>query len=156
MSSVDIKEQLVEAYPGTAISHWKRTSKRKIGTQEVRTFVNEKTGVEVFVHDDGESITEVGPMLFYAVAADDEAAEWMDIEDGDVMVMFAPKGFWEKNHCITDQHFEFTLVNHYGADPADFEELSENQFLSNLPLEEVKAKLTALGMTFTDMSTAAQ
>ena len=163
MTSDEIKADIVHFCGGcglkdTSVKDWKRTSKKSFydGTASLRTFANDKVGVQVLTleENEGEDLTiiEGGTMLFYAVDADSEMRE-EGIEG--IFVMFASETFWKRTHYIPDNHMQWFMENCYSVREDLLDELSENQFIINeMGLEEVKEYLTGLGMKYEDMSHA--
>lgn len=102
--SDEIKNFLEHKYKNTSAKDWKRVSKK----QNIREFINSKTGQEITVIGEDESffVLEKNDKMTYAIN------DFPDVFDNSVMatcVSFNSQSFWDKNGYLYDQHVGHVL-----------------------------------------------
>lgn len=150
MSTAKCVEQLIELteyYIGESTpKDWKRLSKRNVDEQSLRKFEHRPTGNTYYFlsvdgeEDDGEHI-EAGDFLF--------AINYYDDPDfGGLVLSVNPKSYWEKNHCLYDQHVMewLEIIFDLDLDALGADEVTENQILLDVSREEAILILTAAGL----------
>ena len=167
MSSDEIKDQLVDWYGGNS-SDWKRKSKKKKGSFDVRTFENKKLGLTktivsnededyiykpeyfpngdfwIYVNKENFDISDIDETKSYY---DEKAYQDME-EDGIVtFVLKSPcSNYWY------DQHVSFIMEDYFGVKKFTemFDEVQENCsiLVKDIPLNELRNMFEKQGMKF--------
>lgn len=96
-------------------------------------------------------LTTTEPMYFVIAAFDDD---FEMSEDGEsISMMTCPKGYWDKNKCITDWHVSPMICHLFPniPDEIEFDEASENMiYVSGGTLDELKAAMITAGMVYNE------
>lgn len=172
MSSSEVKEQLVDWYGGN-ISDWKRLSKKKRGSYDVRVFENKKLGlIKTVVAEDDECFKPeyfpTGEFWIYVNQKDldpknvDESKSYFDskivketynydINDessvSTTLVLKDPtNGLWY------DEHTSYLIEDYFGVKNfrTMFDEPSENEntLMQDIPVGDIRQMCENAGMKF--------
>ena len=171
MSSNEIKEQLVDWYGGKE-KDWKRLSKKKKGSYEVRVFENKTLGLNktVVADDSGDCVKPeyfpTGEFWIYVNKKDidmnniDESKSYFDndadpydysVEDENfihtMVVLKAPDGdYWYDQHCM------FLIEDFFGVKGFStmFDEPCENNctLIKDVPVGKIREMCENAGMKF--------
>lgn len=171
MSSNEIKEQLVDWYGGKE-KDWKRLSKKKKGSYEVRVFENKTLGLikTVVADDSGDCIQPeyfpTGEFWIYVNEKDidmnniDESKSYFDgiidpweydFQDKDsrhtMVILKAPgEDYWYDQHCL------FLIQDYFGVKDFSsmFDEPCENSctLIKDIPVGKIREMCEKAGMKF--------
>ena len=172
MSSDEIKEELVDWYGGNE-KDWKRLSKKKRGSYDVRIFENKKLGLTKTVVSEGDDYYQqeyfpTGEFWIYVNQKDlhpkdiDETKSYFDpnivtkpldfdiYDDSSISTMVILKA--PDDDCWYDQHTSYLIEEFFGVKnfTTDFEEPSENDntLMKDIAVGNIRKMCENAGMKF--------
>ncbi len=156
---IQIDDEMAEfsvqkAAKATGITDWIFDASRSdIEGVSMRVFFSPSTGhrVAVIAEDRDEYVTimhTAEPMYFYLMLDDDHDHD----EDGPAVVMItAPKSYWDKHKAIPDWQLIYILTALYDIDESEMilDEASENTtYIIGVTLDEARALFEKAGMVY--------
>lgn len=133
MSSEECKKQLIDWFPETKASEWKRIAKRG----DIRTFTNKRTSDTYHIYDDNECYVPAGDVLYYIGYS----------EEAGICVSFNPLSYWQTHKCLWDQHYGYVLETIYRLPSwIAVNEVCENMFaVEGKTIKEIEEACRACG-----------